>query len=70
MIILLGEVGGIEEYEIMEAIKAGKIKKPLVAWCIGTCASMFTSEVSLVLHNVVESFELQTVPRKHFFFEA
>jgi ATP citrate (pro-S)-lyase len=45
MMVLLGEVGGIEEYEICDAIKAGRITKPLVAWCIGTCGSMFTSEV-------------------------
>lgn len=45
MIVLLGEVGGIEEYEVCEALKDGRITKPLVAWCIGTCAGMFTSEV-------------------------
>ncbi|XP_046674002.1 ATP-citrate synthase isoform X2 [Homalodisca vitripennis] len=45
MIVLLGEVGGVEEYDVCEAIKTKKITKPLVAWCIGTCAGMFTSEV-------------------------
>jgi len=35
MIVLLGEVGGTEEYEVCEALKTGKITKPLVAWCIG-----------------------------------
>jgi ATP citrate (pro-S)-lyase len=45
MIVLLGEVGGTEEYKIIEAIKSKRITKPLIAWCIGTCASMFTSEV-------------------------
>ncbi|XP_030757355.1 ATP-citrate synthase isoform X2 [Sitophilus oryzae] len=45
MIILLGEVGGTEEYYVCEALKNGELTKPLVAWCIGTCASMFTSEV-------------------------
>lgn len=45
LIVLLGEVGGVEEYEVCEAIRSGKITKPLVAWCIGTCAGMFTSEV-------------------------
>jgi len=41
----LYQVGGIEEYHICDAIKAKRITKPLIAWCIGTCASMFTSEV-------------------------
>lgn len=45
MIVLLGEVGGVEEYEVCEALKDGRITKPLVAWCIGTCAGMFSSEV-------------------------
>ena len=45
MMVLLGEVGGTEEYKIIEAIKSKRITKPLIAWCIGTCASMFTSEV-------------------------
>nr|CDJ80457.1 CoA-binding and ATP-citrate lyase succinyl-CoA ligase domain containing protein [Haemonchus contortus] len=45
MMVLLGEVGGIEEYKIVDALKAGKITKPLVAWCIGTCADHITSEV-------------------------
>ncbi|XP_019765644.2 ATP-citrate synthase isoform X2 [Dendroctonus ponderosae] len=45
MIILLGEVGGTEEYKVCDALKKGQLTKPLVAWCIGTCASMFTTEV-------------------------
>jgi len=42
MIVLLGEVGGTEEYEVCEALTKKKITKPLVAWCIGTCASKYT----------------------------
>ncbi|EFP11051.1 hypothetical protein CRE_30753 [Caenorhabditis remanei] len=45
MIVLLGEVGGVEEYRIVELLKAKKITKPLIAWCIGTCADHITSEV-------------------------
>ncbi|KAK9695733.1 ATP citrate lyase subunit 1 [Basidiobolus ranarum] len=45
MLVLLGEVGGVEEYQVAEAVKSGKITKPVVAWCIGTCASMFQTEV-------------------------
>ena len=43
--VLLGEVGGTEEYKIIEAIKAGQIKKPVIAWCIGTIAKHFSSGV-------------------------
>lgn len=44
MIILLGEVGGMDEYEVAEALKAGKISKPLIAWTIGTCSKVFPAE--------------------------
>ncbi|MQL25160.1 ATP citrate synthase, partial [Escherichia coli] len=45
MIVLLGEVGGVEEYKIVDLLKQKKVTKPLVAWCIGTCADHITSEV-------------------------
>ena len=45
MIVLLGEVGGIDEYVVVDALKKGKIKKPIVAWCIGTCSKVFPAEV-------------------------
>jgi len=45
MLVLLGEVGGTEEYKVCEAIKSGALKKPIVAWCIGTCADMFSTDV-------------------------
>ncbi|XP_074080018.1 ATP-citrate synthase isoform X2 [Macrotis lagotis] len=45
MIVVLGEIGGTEEYKICQSIKEGRITKPVVCWCIGTCATMFSSEV-------------------------
>ena len=45
MLVLLGEVGGREEYLVGEAIKKGVFTKLLVAWCIGTCADMFATDV-------------------------
>merc|ERR1719271_748273 len=45
MVVLLGEVGGVDEYEVMEAVKEGKITKPIVAWCLGTAASSFSFDV-------------------------
>ncbi len=43
--VLLGEVGGTEEYKVIEAVKSGKIKKPIIAWCIGTIAKYYDSGV-------------------------
>jgi ATP-citrate lyase alpha-subunit len=45
MMVLLGEVGGVDEYEVVEALKDGRISTPLVAWCIGTCSKVFPAEV-------------------------
>merc|ERR1712137_194275 len=45
MIVLLGEVGGVDEYDVIEAVKKGEITKPVVAWCVGTCASAFSYDV-------------------------
>jgi len=45
ILVLLGEVGGTDEYEICEDLKSGRLTKPLVAWCIGTCAAIFPFEV-------------------------
>ncbi|XP_067933516.1 ATP-citrate synthase-like isoform X2 [Watersipora subatra] len=45
IIVVLGEVGGREEYEICKAIKDGRISKKIICWCIGTCAKMFNSDV-------------------------
>jgi len=45
ILVLLGEVGGDEEYKVIDAVREGHITKPIVAWAIGTCASMFKTEV-------------------------
>ena len=34
-----------DEYSLVEALKAGAITKPVVAWVSGTCATLFKSEV-------------------------
>jgi len=45
MIVMLGEIGGTDEYAVIDALKAGKITKPLVAWCIGTSSTKFGAGV-------------------------
>jgi len=45
MMVMLGEVGGLDEYEVVEALRSGDLRKPLVAWCIGTCSKVFPAEV-------------------------
>jgi len=45
MLVCLGEVGGTDEYAIVEALKKKQITKPLVIWVTGTCAKAFKTDV-------------------------
>ena len=45
MMVALGEVGGKDEYQIVQAINDEKITKPLVMWVTGTCAEMLPGGV-------------------------
>lgn len=45
LIVVLGELGGHDEYSLVDALKSGQINKPVVAWVSGTCAKLFKSEV-------------------------
>ncbi|KAF2350302.1 Citrate synthase [Trinorchestia longiramus] len=65
MLVLLGEVGGVEEYEVCEALQSGRIKKPIVAWCIGTCAGMFSSEVQFGHAGACANAESETAVAKN-----
>ena len=65
MLVLLGEVGGMEEYEVCEALKSKKITKPLTAWCIGTCATMFQTEVQFGHAGAIAHSTLETAAAKN-----
>jgi len=65
MIVLLGEVGGVDEYHICSAIKEKRITKPIVAWILGTCADMFTSEVQFGHANACANAEGETAVAKN-----
>jgi len=45
MMVCLGELGGNEEYYIVEALQDGRLTKPLVIWVTGTCAKVFPTSV-------------------------
>jgi ATP citrate (pro-S)-lyase len=65
MMVLLGEVGGIDEYDIIKAIEDGRITKPLVAWCIGTCASIFPFEVQFGHAGALARGDMETSKAKN-----
>ena len=65
MLVLLGEVGGVEEYEVCKALKSGKINKPIVAWCIGTCSDMFSTDVQFGHAGASASGKAETASAKN-----
>merc|ERR1711939_898870 len=65
ILLLLGEVGGVEEYRVIKAVKHGLITKPIVAWAIGTCASMFKTEVQFGHAGSFANSQLETAAVKN-----
>ncbi|KAL2160843.1 hypothetical protein VTH06DRAFT_1040 [Thermothelomyces fergusii] len=65
ILLLLGEVGGVEEYKVIDAVKQGLITKPIVAWAIGTCASMFKTEVQFGHAGSFANSQLETAATKN-----
>lgn len=65
MMVSLGEVGGKDEYEIVEAIKSGKITKPLVMWVTGTCAEMLPGGVQFGHAGAKAEGKEDTAPAKN-----
>ena len=65
ILLVLGEVGGIEEYRVIEAVKERVITKPIVAGAIGTCASMFKTEVQFGHAESFANSQLETAANKN-----
>lgn len=65
MFFLTKQVGGNDEYEICRAIKDGRITKPIVGWCIGTCASVLTTEVQFGHANACANSFAETAVAKN-----
>lgn len=65
MMVLIGEVGGTDEYAICRALQEGQITKPVVAWCIGTCAKVFPSEVQFGHAGALAGGDSETAEAKN-----
>ncbi|MBE0514849.1 citrate/2-methylcitrate synthase [Sulfurimonas sp.] len=63
--LLLGEVGGTEEYKVIEAVKNGQIKKPIIAWCIGTIAKYYDSGVQFGHAGASANGDMETAEAKN-----
>eukprot|EP00897_Mesotaenium_endlicherianum_P003449 jgi/Mesen1/3131/ME000184S02194 len=65
MIVVLGELGGADEYSLVDALKEGKVQKPVVAWVSGTCATLFKSEVQFGHAGAKSGGELESAQGKN-----
>ena len=65
ILVLLGEVGGADEYEVVNAIRTGRITKPLVGWCIGTAASIFPFEIQFGHAGALANANAETAAAKN-----
>lgn len=65
MMVALGEVGGVDEYTIVEALKNKQITKPLVIWVTGTCSKAFKTEVQFGHAGAKADAEMETADAKN-----
>jgi len=65
MLVALGEIGGTDEYAIVEALKNGSIKKPLVIWVTGTAAKILPQGLQFGHAGAMAGSEKETADAKN-----
>ena len=65
MIVALGEIGGKDEYAIVEGLKAGKITKPVVMWVAGTAARILPSGLQFGHAGAMAGSDMETAEAKN-----
>ncbi len=67
VIVCLGEVGGTQEIKLASFKKDGSIKKPIVAYCIGTSASLLGEEVQFGHAGASATSKYETASYKNYY---
>jgi succinyl-CoA synthetase alpha subunit len=65
MLVALGEIGGKDEYEVIDAIKAGTITKPLVIWVAGTGARILPAGLQFGHAGAMAGSDMETAEAKN-----
>ncbi|MHA2306412.1 MAG: citrate/2-methylcitrate synthase [Candidatus Hodarchaeales archaeon] len=65
MMVCLGEVGGTGEIDIVNAVKDGRLTKPIVMWCIGTAAKLLPSGLQFGHAGAMAGSEMETANAKN-----
>ena len=65
LIVCLGEIGGMDEYSIVEAVKDGRVKKPIVMWVTGTSSKIFPAGVQFGHAGAMAGSDMETADAKN-----
>ena len=65
LLVCLGELGGTAEYDIAQAVKDGRITKPIVMWVTGTCAKVLPGQVQFGHAGAKANAENETADAKN-----
>ena len=65
LIVCLGEIGGMDEYSIVDAVKDGRIKKPIVMWVTGTSSKIFPAGVQFGHAGAMAGSDMETADAKN-----
>lgn len=65
MLVCLGEIGGTDEYNIVDALKSKKITKPLVIWVTGTAARILPKGLQFGHAGAMASTSKETAEAKN-----
>ncbi len=65
MIVCLGEIGGLDEYAIVDAKREGRITKPLVMWVTGTSARILPPGVQFGHAGAMADTKRETADAKN-----
>jgi ATP-citrate lyase alpha-subunit len=64
LILVLGEVGGEQEYEVAKLKKEGKISKPIIGWISGTSGAVFRESLQFGHAGAMANSENETTQNK------
>ena len=65
MLVVLGEIGGTDEYAIVDALKNRKITKPVVGWVTGTAAKILPKGLQFGHAGAMADSSLETADAKN-----
>ncbi|MFX1280475.1 MAG: citrate/2-methylcitrate synthase [Promethearchaeota archaeon] len=65
MLVALGEIGGKDEYAVVDAIKSSKITKPLVIWVAGTGAKILPAGLQFGHAGAMAGSDMETAEAKN-----